>query len=1418
MARLVRSIKRGAGFTRLLAGYLAVVLTIAVAGPGMAVFATGEGDASVPEVLEASLGASESGPESADPEESGPTPEPEPEIVVPAAGEAPPAPIVRSAAAVAPVAPAAFVDSTDKASRDFRQFANKLGSEQWIGGIVNQQKADYSEGMSVPQRLVLRGVASTGSSHYVEFKHQYTKQGKYAYDFITSWDQAVSAANRIGGQTWPQSWKWMGMDPPIVDSLDDHYVDVPIPGNGHATARENAYTGALGYGGRTLRVYSSQPITNVRVTVDRPIEGSTSGDSFLYFKVSWDGVADRVMILYAAHVAVGLDPSLPPSGIGWGAGMGASAISGGPYHNMLSQSTEWRGTPSEDNQLMASAVKVMSGITGMKFNDLDGDGVYPPETGESGIGGWQIWADLNNDGDFDAGIDPTVTTNADGTYGLYFYLPNQQATSVRVYETPQAGWRQTYPKSLHHVVPVALAAVTAGVDFGNHLNLKPEVQITKTASARAVPETGADVTFTFDIENTGPVDFAVTSLTDSVFGSLMSVAQAAWLAEGRALPIRVPVGGSWSFTYTRTLASDARLPHTNTVTVVVADGDGDTASDSDDETVTFTDVAPVITVTKTATPRHIPEGGAYVTFTVRVSNPGPEDVTLTTLTDSVYGDLSTLANSTAVLPQTILIGGSYQATFTVALSSDDLADHYNVVTAEAVDDEGTKARATDDETVTFEDTPPEISVTKTASPTSVPETGGWVTFTITVTNTGDEAVTLTDAYDDTFAGWFATLADFDTTGLAVGEVATATFTEWLEADDLVDHENVVTVTAVDNDGSTDSDSDDETVTFTDVAPVITVTKTATPRHIPEGGAYVTFTVRVSNPGPEDVTLTTLTDSVYGDLSTLANSTAVLPQTILIGGSYQATFTVALSSDDLADHYNVVTAEAVDDEGTKARATDDETVTFEDTPPEISVTKTASPTSVPETGGWVTFTITVTNTGDEAVTLTDAYDDTFAGWFATLADFDTTGLAVGEVATATFTEWLEADDLVDHENVVTVTAVDNDQTVVDDDAAAVVTFEDVLPSLTVAKTAEPAWMIMPGGTFTYTAAVTNTSAERVQILSVSDDVAGTIYAWDVEGPEVWLALDETREFTFTSDHTAPGVFTNTVTAVVADNEGNEASAMDSAQVVVTDPAISVVKSSNAPEKGIELGKPTLVTYTYVVKNIGDVPLFDVEVRDDQLGVIGTIDELAVDQTVTMTKSVTLTDGVTNVVTVTGYDEHENLVSDEDSVTIDSYLPFTEVDLGIVKVADRATAEPGDVITYTLTFRNYGVTPASGFTIVDDFDERYLSIVDAAGGTVAGGKITWNISGPLASSDGSRSITYRLRVADSVPLGRVNVDNIARVSHPADANPANDVDDARVVVSEPFLPFTGGDAALLLGAAMAAATLGAMIRRRERGVTK
>jgi uncharacterized repeat protein (TIGR01451 family) len=84
-----------------------------------------------------------------------------------------------------------------------------------------------------------------------------------------------------------------------------------------------------------------------------------------------------------------------------------------------------------------------------------------------------------------------------------------------------------------------------------------------------------------------------------------------------------------------------------------------------------------------------------------------------------------------------------------------------------------------------------------------------------------------------------------------------------------------------------------------------------------------------------------------------------------------------------------------------------------------------------------------------------------------------------------------------------------------------------------------------------------------------------------------------------------------------------------------PAVDIVKSSDAPASGVRAG--TVVHYSFVVTNIGDVPLVNAHVTDDVLGDIGTIaGPLAPGASVTLSAQAVAAETITGVASVLAYD--------------------------------------------------------------------------------------------------------------------------------------------------------------------------------------
>jgi VCBS repeat-containing protein len=99
-------------------------------------------------------------------------------------------------------------------------------------------------------------------------------------------------------------------------------------------------------------------------------------------------------------------------------------------------------------------------ISGMKFNDADGDGTR--DTGESGLEGWTIYLDSNDNGGLDEG-EVSIVTDEAGTYSFASLGPD----TYRVREVTRIGWSQTTPESGYYGVVMTSGLLASGRDFGN---------------------------------------------------------------------------------------------------------------------------------------------------------------------------------------------------------------------------------------------------------------------------------------------------------------------------------------------------------------------------------------------------------------------------------------------------------------------------------------------------------------------------------------------------------------------------------------------------------------------------------------------------------------------------------------------------------------------------------------------------------------------------------------------------------------------------------------------------------------------------------------------------------------------------------------------------------------------------------------
>ena len=288
-------------------------------------------------------------------------------------------------------------------------------------------------------------------------------------------------------------------------------------------------------------------------------------------------------------------------------------------------------------------------------------------------------------------------------------------------------------------------------------------------------------------------------------------------------------------------------------------GNGDHCSN--EKRVQIDNVKPTIDVVKTV---NVLDGqlnetkvGTQVTYTVQVTNTSPssaDPVTITSITDAVNDNTAQeISGDDDCKVGTILEKGeSCEFSYDAIVTGDAGDSIKNLVTVYAVDNENDPAQNEDDATILFVNVEGAIKVIKTPNPTSVPESGGTVSFNFKIINTSSvDNVTLKSLIDDTLftdsngvifddQGFLDDCNFYDTVlapavdpeNPVVGEYVECSIDVSLKGEPGIPHENKVTVAGV-----TDSvidcpegegyeppcyeevgDFDDATVRFSDVPP------------------------------------------------------------------------------------------------------------------------------------------------------------------------------------------------------------------------------------------------------------------------------------------------------------------------------------------------------------------------------------------------------------------------------------------------------------------------------------------------------------------------------------------------------------------------------------------------------------------------
>lgn len=316
-----------------------------------------------------------------------------------------------------------------------------------------------------------------------------------------------------------------------------------------------------------------------------------------------------------------------------------------------------------------------------------------------------------------------------------------------------------------------------------------------------------------------------------------------------------------------------------------------------------------VELTASADPLSVEAPGGSVDFTARIDNTGETSVEITSLTDSIAGNLD--GQGDCSLPQTLSVSGFYECTYSAMVSGNaGDSEVHDVLTAGA----GSSGAVNGNDSVTIDIIEPlvsSISVTADAGVMSVPEPGAAVDFTVRIDNTGNTSIDITSLSDD-LSGSLDGAGDCALPQtIAVGNFYECTHSAMVSGNAGDSPTRTVTALGSGSAGAVDVSSG-ATVDVSDVMPTATLTKsTQCQGHMDEPGGPATFYVHLVNTSVESIELTDLFDGTHGDLD--GQGDCSVPQTLAAGGDYKCSYTLNVTGVDGQRDISNLVATFQDDE-------------------------------------------------------------------------------------------------------------------------------------------------------------------------------------------------------------------------------------------------------------------------------------------------------------------------------------------------------------------------------------------------------------------------------------------------------------------------------------------------------------------------
>jgi uncharacterized repeat protein (TIGR01451 family) len=953
------------------------------------------------------------------------------------------------------------------------------------------------------------------------------------------------------------------------------------------------------------------------------------------------------------------------------------------------------------------------------------------------------------------------------------------------------------------------------------------------------PNVGDTITYTITLTDNGPGAATNAQVTDLLPTGLTFVSDTT--SQGTYDPSTgVWAVGTVTTTTAQTLEIQAKVassnPQTNTATISHSDQfDPNTANNS--ASATETPQQADLELSKTVSDS-TPNVGDTITYTVILSNDGPDSATNVTVEDLLPAGLTfvsdvpsqgtydsstgiwTVGTVTTTATQTLLIRAMVVSpaaqTNTASISRSDQFDP-NIGNNSAAATE-TPQQA-------------DLAVRKTVS-NPTPNVGDTITYTITLTDNGPDPATGLTVQDTLPAGVMFVSAtpsegsyDSSTGVWTVGGVDTTTPQTLLITAKVQSANPAANTASISHTDQFDPDTanNSDTASTNPLEADLALTKTVNDP-TPNVGDTITYTVTLTDSGPADATGVEVTDLLPSGLSFVAANPSQ--------GSYDAAtglWTVG-SVADLAQATLTLQAKVVSPDAEINTATishsdqsdpnpGNNTASSTETPQQadLGLTKTVDD-ATPNVGDTITFTATLADLGPDRATNVTVQDLLPSGLTFVSAtpsqgtyDSSTSAWAVGTVTTAT-AQTLQIEARVaspdPRTNTATVSHSDQfDPDTTNNSASASETPQQA--DLAITKTvSNPTPNV--GDTITYTVTAINRGPDAATGVTINELVpAGLSFvsafmsagSYD-DATGIWsvgtLSDGDSAALTIAARVVSATAQTNTA-SVSHSNQFDPNTGNDTASTTEIPERADLALTKTVDDPTPNVGDT--VTFAVTLADHGSDPATNVTVQDllpagltfvsatpsqgnydsaSGAWTVGTVSRTAT-PTLLIRALVASAAAQTNTASISHSDQFDPNAGNNSAAATETPQ---HADLELSKIVNDSTPKVDDTITYTVTLKDNGPSSATAVAVTDKLPAG-LTFVSAtpSQGTYDSNTGLWSVG---TVSDGS-SLTLIIEADAQSPGIHVNVATIAQ-SNQYDPNPNNNTSSVSVDVSPSTPPVT------------------------------